>query len=110
MLTALSRKFSTTHTICILANSSKGDVAGASLMRQIREKSGGNVNFVGAGGRKMAEEGLEDSLYDLSGFDAKAFHPFRSVESSRWNWWLWAPFNPVTYKHNKAMWSTLKHI
>lgn len=58
----------------------------------------------------MLDEGLEDSLYDMSEYDAKSFHPFRSVEASRWNWWLWAPFNPVTYKHNKAMWSTLKNI
>lgn len=79
-------------------------------MREIRERSGGNVNFVGAGGRKMAAEGIEDSFYDNSEFDAKSFHPFRSTDATRWNWWLWAPFNPITYKHNKAMWSTLKTI
>ena len=79
-------------------------------MKDIRDKSNGNVKFVGAGGPKMAEQGLEDSLYDMNTYDGKAFHPFRSLDATRWNWWLWAPFNPVTYKHNKPMWDTLKFI
>jgi len=110
MLTALSRRFSSGHTVCLLANSSKADFYGANLMKDIRDKSNGNVKFVGAGGPKMAEQGLEDSLYDMNTYDGKAFHPFRSLDATRWNWWLWAPFNPVTYKHNKPMWDTLKFI
>jgi lipid-A-disaccharide synthase len=49
----------------IIAGEASGDVLGAGLMRGLRELTGGRARFVGVGGDRMAEEGLE-SLFPIS--------------------------------------------
>lgn len=55
MLNLQSKKFFSTSninkTVCILANSKQADVAGAKIMRSLKEVSGhDDINFFGYGG------------------------------------------------------------
>ena len=45
-------------TIFIIAGEQSGDVLGASLMRELTGRLGGNVRFIGVGGSRMAAAGL----------------------------------------------------
>jgi len=49
----------------IIAGEASGDVLGAGLMRGLKQLTGGRARFVGVGGDRMAEEGL-DSLFPIS--------------------------------------------
>ena len=49
----------------IIAGEASGDVLGAGLIKALRELTGGRARFVGVGGERMAEEGLE-SLFPIS--------------------------------------------
>jgi lipid-A-disaccharide synthase len=49
----------------IIAGEASGDVLGAGLIKALREITGGRARFVGVGGDRMAEEGLE-SLFPIS--------------------------------------------
>jgi lipid-A-disaccharide synthase len=48
----------------LVAGEESGDRLGASLMRALRERTGGQVRFAGVGGREMAAEGVT-SLYSI---------------------------------------------
>ena len=50
--------------VFLVAGEESGDRLGAALMRALRERTGGQVRFVGVGGREMAAEGLA-SLYSI---------------------------------------------
>src|SRR3984893_10494204 len=50
--------------VFLVAGEESGDRLGAALMRALRERTGGQVRFVGGGGGEMAAEGLE-SLYSI---------------------------------------------
>jgi len=49
----------------IIAGEASGDVLGAGLIRALRALTGGRARFVGVGGERMAEEGLE-SLFPIA--------------------------------------------
>jgi lipid-A-disaccharide synthase len=49
----------------IIAGEASGDVLGAGLIRALRQLTGGRARFVGVGGDRMAEEGME-SLFPIS--------------------------------------------
>lgn len=49
----------------LLAGEPSGDVLGASLMRALRDETGGNVEFLGTGGALMEAEGLR-SLFPIA--------------------------------------------
>ena len=51
--------------VFLVAGEESGDRLGAALMRALRERTGGQVRFVGVGGREMAAEGLA-SLYPIA--------------------------------------------
>ena len=51
-----------TLDIFVVAGEESGDRLGAALMRALRERTGGQVRFIGVGGRDMAAEGVT-SLY-----------------------------------------------
>lgn len=51
--------------IYLIAGEPSGDALGARLMRAMRKKTGGNVEFYGIGGDTMEREGLR-SLFDIS--------------------------------------------
>ena len=50
--------------VFLVAGEESGDRLGAALMRALRERTGGDVRFVGVGGREMAAEGVA-SLYSI---------------------------------------------
>jgi lipid-A-disaccharide synthase len=50
--------------VFLVAGEESGDRLGAALMRALRERTGGQVRFVGVGGREMAAEGVA-SLYPI---------------------------------------------
>src|SRR5262249_37877047 len=50
--------------VFLVAAEESGDRLGAALMRAIRERTAGEVRFVGVGGREMAAEGVA-SLYPI---------------------------------------------
>src|SRR2546422_3697029 len=50
--------------VFLVAGEESGDRLGAALMRALRERTGGQVRFVGVGGREMAKEGIA-SLYPI---------------------------------------------
>jgi lipid-A-disaccharide synthase len=50
--------------VFLVAGEESGDRLGASLMRALREQTGGQVRFAGVGGREMAVEGVT-SLYSI---------------------------------------------
>jgi lipid-A-disaccharide synthase len=52
-------------TVMLVAAEASGDVLGAGLARALRERLGGGVRFVGVGGPRMAEEGVE-SPFDIA--------------------------------------------
>jgi lipid-A-disaccharide synthase len=49
----------------IIAGEASGDVLGAGLIRALRALTGGRARFVGVGGERMAQEGLE-SLFPIA--------------------------------------------
>ena len=51
--------------VFLVAGEESGDRLGAALMRALRERTGGQVRFVGVGGREMAAEGVA-SLYPIA--------------------------------------------
>ncbi len=51
--------------IYLIAGEPSGDALGARLMRALKKKSGGNVDFFGIGGDTMEKEGMK-SLFDIS--------------------------------------------
>ena len=51
--------------IYLIAGEPSGDLLGARLMRALRAKTGGNVEFFGLGGDTMEAEGLK-SVFDIS--------------------------------------------
>ena len=51
--------------IYLIAGEASGDLLGSRLMRALREKTSGNVEFFGVGGDTMEQEGLK-SLFDIS--------------------------------------------
>lgn len=51
--------------VYLIAGEPSGDLLGSRLMRALREKTGGNVEFYGLGGDTMEAEGLK-SLFDIS--------------------------------------------
>ena len=51
--------------VFLVAGEESGDRLGAALMRALRERTGGEVRFVGVGGREMAAEGVA-SLYPIA--------------------------------------------
>ena len=51
--------------VFLVAAEESGDRLGAALMRALRERTGGQVRFVGVGGREMAAEGVA-SLYPIA--------------------------------------------
>jgi len=51
--------------VMLVAAEASGDALGAGLARALRQRLGGAVTFVGVGGAKMAEEGVE-SPFDIS--------------------------------------------
>jgi lipid-A-disaccharide synthase len=55
---------SETVDVFLVAGEESGDRLGAALMRALRERAGGQVRFVGVGGREMAAEGVA-SLYPI---------------------------------------------
>ena len=55
---------SETVDVFLVAGEESGDRLGAALMRALRERTGGQVRFVGVGGREMAAEGVA-SLYPI---------------------------------------------
>jgi lipid-A-disaccharide synthase len=55
---------SETVDVFLVAGEESGDRLGAALMRALRERTGGQVRFVGVGGREMAAEGVA-SLYSI---------------------------------------------
>jgi lipid-A-disaccharide synthase len=55
---------SETVDVFLVAGEESGDRLGAALIRALRERTGGQVRFVGVGGREMAEEGVA-SLYPI---------------------------------------------
>jgi lipid-A-disaccharide synthase len=106
MLRVLYRGFSTdsrSHVVCILANSRSGDRLGADVMRDLKEISQGKVEFIGAGGERMASEGLKESFYDNEIFHPKPFVPFRSVRIESNNYIVWSKRNPITKNYTKPM-------
>ena len=50
--------------VFLVAAEESGDRLGAALMRALRERTAGQVRFVGVGGREMAAEGIA-SLYPI---------------------------------------------
>src|SRR5262249_60114073 len=50
--------------VFLVAAEESGDRLGAALMRALRERTAGEVRFVGVGGREMAAEGVA-SLYPI---------------------------------------------
>src|SRR2546425_3000507 len=50
--------------VFVVAGEESGDRLGAALMRALRERTGGQVRFIGVGGRDMAAEGVT-SLYAI---------------------------------------------
>jgi lipid-A-disaccharide synthase len=50
--------------VFLVAGEESGDRLGAALIRALRERTGGQVRFVGVGGREMAAEGVA-SLYPI---------------------------------------------
>ena len=56
---------SETVDVFLVAGEESGDRLGAALMRALRERTGGQVRFVGVGGREMAAEGVA-SLYPIA--------------------------------------------
>jgi lipid-A-disaccharide synthase len=61
---ARSTRPSETVDVFLVAGEESGDRLGAALMRALRERAGGQVRFVGVGGREMAAEGVA-SLYPI---------------------------------------------
>ena len=61
--------------IFLVAGEASGDALGASLMRALRERTQGHVEFEGVGGREMSREGLT-SLYP---FDDLAIIGFSAI-------------------------------
>ena len=57
--------------VFLVAAEESGDRLGAALMRALRERTAGQVRFVGVGGREMAAEGIA-SLYPI---DIGSHHP-----------------------------------
>jgi lipid-A-disaccharide synthase len=55
---------SETVDVFLVAGEESGDRLGAALIRALRERTGGQVRFVGVGGREMAAEGVA-SLYPI---------------------------------------------
>jgi lipid-A-disaccharide synthase len=55
---------SETVDVFLVAGEESGDRLGAALIRALRERTGGQVSFVGVGGREMAAEGVA-SLYPI---------------------------------------------
>ncbi len=51
--------------IYLIAGEPSGDLLGSRLMRALRAKTGGNVEFFGLGGDTMEAEGLK-SVFDIS--------------------------------------------
>jgi len=56
---------SETVDVFLVAGEESGDRLGAALIRALRERTGGQVRFVGVGGREMAAEGVA-SLYPIA--------------------------------------------
>lgn len=52
-------------TVMLVAAEASGDVLGAGLARSLRRRLGGRVRFVGVGGARMREEGVE-SPFDIA--------------------------------------------
>lgn len=71
-----SRNFAT--TICIMAGTRSHDVAGARLMRKIKELSKDQVTFVGIGGEEMQQEGLQKNYADVNNFPDKPIVPYKN--------------------------------
>jgi len=51
--------------VMLVATEASGDDRGAGLAAALRDRLGGNVRFIGAGGQKMAAEGVQ-SVFDIS--------------------------------------------
>lgn len=51
--------------ICLIAGEPSGDLLGARLIRALREKTNGEVDFMAIGGESMQAEGVE-SLFDIT--------------------------------------------
>ena len=51
--------------VYLIAGEASGDLLGSRLMRAIRQKTGGNVEFYGLGGDTMEAEGLRP-WFDIS--------------------------------------------
>lgn len=58
--------------IFIIAGEPSGDILGAKLMSEIKKKSASNVEFVGIGGAKMQEQGLQ-SIFPISELSIMGF-------------------------------------
>ncbi|MCC7266496.1 MAG: lipid-A-disaccharide synthase [Caulobacteraceae bacterium] len=52
-------------TVMLVAGEASGDALGAGLARALRRRLGEGVRFVGVGGARMAEQGV-DSLFDIA--------------------------------------------
>ena len=63
---------SNTVDIFLVAGEESGDRLGAALMRALRERTAGQVRFVGIGGRAMAAEGLV-SLHSIDALSIIGF-------------------------------------
>jgi lipid-A-disaccharide synthase len=59
-------------SLFLVAGEASGDVLGASLMRALRQRTGGQVQFAGVGGREMSREGLA-SLYSIEALSIIGF-------------------------------------
>ncbi|MET0337883.1 MAG: lipid-A-disaccharide synthase, partial [Caulobacter sp.] len=52
-------------TVMLVAAEASGDARGAELMRALKKRLGAKVRFMGVGGARMAQEGI-DSPFDIA--------------------------------------------
>src|SRR5687767_1075293 len=64
--------------IFLIAGEESGDRLGAALMKAVRARTGGRVEFAGVGGRDMAAEGLH-SLFPIDGLAIIGFGIVRGL-------------------------------
>ena len=70
--TSVAGEEGNTLKLFLVAAEDLGDALGASLMRALRDRTAGRVEFAGVGGREMSREGLA-SLYPIEDFSIIGF-------------------------------------